>query len=151
MPSNLAAIVAGIAAQLKTIPEIKEALTYRPQSIGSIYPLVFFDSLALDYPETTYGEMTIGYEPVAYVVLAPIDAKDEAVSIRLFDLVPKILEVLGHDLDAGGALNRSEGPSDGQVTLTAAEDGTLPIAGHLYSVIRLRFRVIETFTYIWSL
>jgi hypothetical protein len=151
MPSQLAAIIDGIAAQLATIPDLKKVVVHRPQQIGSVYPMVFFNSLALDYPETTYGEMTIGYDPVAYVVLAPIDAKDEAVTVRLFDLVPKILEVLGHDLDAHGALDRSSGTSDGQVLLTAAEDGTLPIAGHLYHVIRLTFRVIETFTYEYTL
>ena len=150
MPSNLKAIVEGIAAQLRETGLFKKVLTYKPNG-NVVYPMVFFQSLHLDYPETTYGEMTLGYDLVAYVVLAPIDADDEKVSIRLFDLVPVILEAIGHDLDAHGALNRSEGPSDGQVNLTDADDGELVIAGTPWSVVRLRFRVIETFTYIWSL
>ena len=150
MPSQLAAIIEGIAAQLRTIPELKNVLTYKPKTPAPL-PMVFFQSLHLDYPETTYGEMTIGYDPVAYVVIAPVGADDEAIGVRLFDLVPKILEVLGHDLDAHRALNRSEGTSDGQVMLTDADDGELVIGGHAWSVIRLRFRVIETFTYEYTL
>jgi len=106
MPSNLKAIVEGIAAQLRETGLFKKVLTYKPNG-NVVYPMVFFQSLHLDYPETTYGEMTLGYDLVAYVVLAPIDADDEKVSIRLFDLVPVILEAIGHDLDAHGALNRA--------------------------------------------
>ena len=150
MPSQLKDIVAGIAAQLYETGLFKSVLTYKPKQPGPL-PMVFFQSLHLDYPETTYGEMTLGHDLSAYVVLAPIGADDEAISLRLFDLVPVILEAIGHDMDAHGALNRSEGPSDGQVMLTDADDGELVIAGHLWSVVRLRFRVIETFTYVWSL
>jgi hypothetical protein len=150
VPSQLKDIVAGIAAQLYETGLFKSVLTYKPKQPGPL-PMVFFQSLHLDYPETTYGEMTLGHDLTAYVVLAPIDADDEKVSLRLFDIVPVILEAIGHDMDAHGALNRSEGPSDGQVMLTDADDGELVIAGHLWSVVRLRFRVIETFTYVWSL
>lgn len=150
MPSQLKDIIAGIAAQLYETGLFKSVLTYKPKQPGPL-PMVFFQSLHLDYPERTYGEMTIGYDPVAYVVLAPIGADDEAISLRLFDLVPVILEAIGHDLDAHGALNRTTGPSDGQVTLTDADDGELPIAGVLWSVIRLRFRVIESFTYEYTI
>jgi hypothetical protein len=150
VPSQLRNIVEGIAAQLRETGLFKKVLTYKPAG-NIVYPMVFFQSLHLDYPETTYGEMTLGHDLTAYVVLAPIDADDEKVSLRLFDLVPVILEAIGHDMDAHGALNRSEGPSDGQVMLTDADDGELVIAGHLWSVVRLRFRVIETFTYVWSL
>ena len=150
MPSQLKDIVAGIAAQLYETGLFKSVLTYKPKQPGPL-PMVFFQSLHLDYPETTYGEMTVGFDAVAYVVLAPIGADDEAISLRLFDLVPVILEAIGHDMDAHGALNRATGTSDGQVMLTDADDGELVIAGHLWSVVRLRFRVIETFTYVWSL
>ena len=150
MPSQLPAIVRGIAAQLEETGLFKNVLTYKPKTVGPL-PMVFFQSLHLDYPETTYGEMTLGHDITAYVVIAAIGSDDEKISISLFDLVPVILEAIGHDLDAHGALNRSEGPSDGQVNLTDADDGELVIAGHLWSVVRLRFRVIETFTYIWSL
>jgi hypothetical protein len=150
MPSQLKAIVEGIAAQLAETRLFTNVITYKPKQPGPL-PMVFFQSLHLDYPETTYGEMTLGHTLTAYVVLAAVGNDDEAISLRLFDLVPTIIEAIGHDLDAHGALNRAEGPSDGQVTLLDADDGELVIAGHPWSVVRLRFRVIETFTYIWSL
>lgn len=150
MPSNLAAIIEGMAAQLRTIPAFQSVVTYKPDQPGPL-PMVYFESLHWDYPETTYGEMTIGWTPEAYVVIAPVTAKASAVNGSLYTLVPLVIEALGHDLDAHGALNRSEGSSDGQVTLTDADEGTVPIGGTVWYAVRLRFRVIETFTYIWSL
>lgn len=146
MASNLAAIIAGIAAQLRTIPAFKSVVTYKPDQPGPL-PMVYFQSLHWDYPETTYGEMTIGWTPEAYVVIAPITAKAEAAEHSLYTLVPLIIEAIGHDLDAHGALDRTSGTSDGQVVLTEADEGQVIIGGSVWYAVRLRFRVIETFTY----
>lgn len=150
MSSNLQAIIDGIAAQLRTVTALKNVVTFKPDQPGPL-PMAYLSGIHLDYPETTYGEMTIGWNLEWYIVLGPIAAKAQTAELSLYALVPQIVEVLGHDLDAGGALNRATGTSDGQMLLTDADEGEVIIGGSKWYALRLRIRAIETFTYQYAL
>lgn len=151
MPSNLAAIIEGIAAQLRETGVFKSVVTYKPDQPGPL-PMIYFQSLHWENPELYAGEMSINWKPEAYIVVAPITAKASAAEQSLYTLVPIVLEALGHDLDAHGALaGEDAGGSDGQVTLTDADEGQVTIGGTAWYAIRLRFGVIERFLYVWSL
>lgn len=159
MPSQLPAIVAGIAGTLRSIGVFKNVITYKPDQPGPL-PMVYLASVHLDYPgidddldshHRTYGEMALGHTLDWFVVLAPIPAKAEEVELRLFALVPQVIEALGHDLDCGGALiGQDAGGSDGQVMLTDADEGQTVIGKVPWYAYRLRMRVIERFTFQYS-
>jgi len=143
MASQLGPIMAGIAAQIRTVAGLKNVITHYPNQVGP-YPMVFLYVDSADYPETTYGEMTIGYRPEGYLVLAPIGANAEAVADLGYALIPEIIEALGHDMDAGGAI------VDGQMMLEGFAEGRMMIGKVDYHVRRLRFRVIERRYYEYS-
>lgn len=147
MPSNLAAIIEGVVEQLRTIGVFKNVLTYKPDKPDPL-PMMYLGSIHVDYPETTYGEMTLGWTFDWYLVPAPIAANPKAAEARIYTLVPEVIEALGHDLDAHGAL---AGLSDGQVLLTNVDEGDVTIGGSKWYVVRLRMRAIERFTYQYSL
>jgi len=144
MASQLGPIMEGIAAQIRTVPGLKSVISYYPDAPGPL-PMVFLYVDSADYPETTYGEMTIGYRPEGYLVLAPLTGKASAAADMGYALIPEIIEVLGHDLDAGGAI------VDGQMMLEGFAEGRLTIGGVWYHARRLRFQVIERRNYSYGL
>lgn len=144
MSSNLDAIVEGIAAQIRTVTALKHVYTYEPEQPGAT-PMVYLDAESWDYPETTYGEMTIGWNPEGYLVLAPLASPADVVAALARQIIPQIIEAVGHDLDAHGAL------TDGQVLLVRAEHGRLTIGKTQYYARRLHFRAIERFAYDYAL
>lgn len=141
MPSNLDAIVEGIAAQLRTIPALGDrVITYEPDQAGPL-PMVYLDVESWEYPPKTMGELTVGYDIVGYLVLAPITGKASAAATLARQLIPLVIDVLGHDLDAHGAL------PDGQVLLTEGARGRLVVGRTEYYARRLVFRATEFFPY----
>lgn len=148
--SQLQGIIDGIAATLRAVTALKNVITYKPDQPGPL-PMVYLSGIHLDYPETTYGEMTIGWNLEWYLVLGPIAAKAEAAELSLYGLVPDIVAALGHDLDAGGSLSLDEGTSDGQMLLTDADEGEVVIGGTKWYALRLRIRAIERFTFEYRL
>jgi|SRR5215213_747711 len=144
MGSQLDAIVEGIAAQLRTIPELKAVLTYEPDAPG-LFPFVFLDMDGWDHPETTTGEMTVGWDIVGYLVTGSVTSKAAEAAKRARLIIPAILEALGHDLHAHGAI------VDGQVLLTEAARGRRQIGGAWYYARRLTFRAVEMFPYQYAI
>jgi hypothetical protein len=144
MPSNLDAIVEGIAAQLRTIPELKLVLTYEPDQPAP-FPFVFIDMEGWDHPEKTTGEMTLGWDIVGYLVTASVTSKASAAATLSRQLVPAIIEAIGHDLHAHGAI------VDGQVLLREATKGRRKIGDGWYYARRLTFRAIEMFPYQYAI
>jgi hypothetical protein len=140
MPSNLDAIVEGIAAQLRTITQLANVITYEPDQAGPL-PMVFLDMESWDYPPKAMGELTVGWDIVGYLVLAPITGKASAAATLARQLIPLVIDVLGHDLDAHEAL------ADGQVLLTEGARGHRLIGGTWYYARRLVFRATEFFPY----
>jgi hypothetical protein len=140
--SNLTAIVEGIQKQLQTVIGLQNVLTYRPDSPGAL-PMVYFDVDSWDFPEATYGEMAIGWNPDGYLVLSEDNSKEAAELARI--LIPQIIEAVGKDLSAHGAI------VDGQVLLVEGRRGRLPIGGKEYYARQLLFRAIERFPYEYSL
>lgn len=150
MASNLKNIIDGIAATLRTIDDFKNVTTYKPDNPGPL-PMVYLASIHFDYPETTYGEMTIGWNLEWYIVTAPVSANAPNSELRLYTIVPQVVEALGHDLDAGGSLPGEDvGGSDGQALLTDADEGEVVIGGTRWYAMRLRMRVVERFIFQYS-
>lgn len=142
--SQLDAIVEGIAEQLRTIAELKAVLTYEPDQPGPM-PMIFIDMEGWDHPETTTGEMTLGWDIVGYLVTASVTSKASAAATLSRQLVPQIIEAIGHDLHAHGAI------ADGQVLLTEATKGRRKIGDNWYYARRLTFRAIECFPYQYAI
>jgi hypothetical protein len=154
MPSQLDAICEAIAAQLRTIPDLKNVITYWPNQPGPL-PMVYLDVEAVTTPTdewAPFGAMTLDWAIIAYLVTAPVTTKASAAATLARVILPQIAEVIGHDLDAGGAL-ASPGSSerDGILKLTAmSPPGFVQIGGNRYYARRLTFQAIEMFTYEWS-
>lgn len=153
MPSRLDAIVEAIAADLRTIPGLKNVITYWPDQPGPL-PMIYLDVERMDMPDdgwAPFGAMTIDWGINAYLVTAPITAKASAAATLARELLPQIAEVIGHDLDARGALSGATNDRDGILKLTAmSPPGTVQIGGHTYRARRLTFQAIEMFTYQYS-
>lgn len=154
MASHLDAIVEAIAADLRTIPALKKVYTYYPDQPGPL-PMVYLDVEALGTPDdewAPFGGMTIDWTIQAYLVTAPVTAKPSAAATLARQILPAIAEVMGHDLDAGGALVDADRTArDGILKLTAmSPPGYVTIGGNRYYARRLTFQAIEMFTYEWS-
>jgi hypothetical protein len=154
VPSQLDAIVEGIAAQLRTITDLKNVLTYYPDQAGPL-PMIYLDAEGLGTPDDEWapkGAMTIDWTIEAYLVVAPVTAKSSAVATLTRQLLGQIAEVLGHDLDAHGALASPDGlERDGIMKLTGlSRRGYARIGTADYYARQLTIQAIEMFTYAWS-
>lgn len=154
MPSQLDAIVEGIAAQLRTITALQNVITYKPPQPGPL-PMVYLDVEGLGTPDDEWapkGAMTIDWTIQAYLVIAPVAAKADAVATLARQLLPAIVEVLGHDLDAHGSLSgATDIERDGIMKLTRlSPPGKVTIGTIDYYARQLTISAIEMFTYTYS-
>lgn len=149
MSSNLEAIVQGIAAQLRTVTDLKGVYTYIPDQPGTL-PMIYLDVESARYPnDEAWGAMTIDWGIFGYLVVAPRAANKEAVAALTRSLIAQIAEAMGHDMDAGGALaNPGDDSRDGLMLLTEITGpGYATIGGTPYQARRLTFATTEIFTY----
>jgi hypothetical protein len=140
MISTLDAIIAGIAAQLKTIPELANVLTYEPDQPGPL-PMVFLDMESWTFPEKPTSGLDIDWLIVGYLVIAPISAKPSEAARIARVLIPQLIDVMGQDVDAHGAIQ------DGQVLIRDGGKGTLIVGGTQWHARRLEFAVSEWLIY----
>ena len=142
MASNLTAIIAGIRAQLLTVSGIANVYDHAPAKIGTTPAIVF--SLGPCRPISgAYGEMALEWTLNGY--LAVKDINFDVSEAEIVSLLPAIIEALGHDLDAHGAI------TDGQVLVSRAAPGRLTVGGVTYHAMQFTMTVVERFVYSYAL
>lgn len=141
MISNLDAIIAGIAAQLKTVTALTNVLTYEPDQPGPL-PMVFLDMESWTFPEKPTSGLDIDWLIVGYLVIAPITAKASEAARLARVHIPQLIDAMGQDVDAHGALGEH-----GQVLIRDGGKGVLWVGDTQWHARRLEFAVSEWLIY----